>query len=275
MKRFFTFIFLLTSLLSAQPELKTHLAYASLLYNQEKYFDAVTEAKRVEFFDSTKQFAFETNFLIAQSYKRGNKLSDAAVYFTKAEINARNQQEFLQSKIEQIKVNILRRAFTQVNNQLDKLESDSRFSGDSSAFKYWRGWNYLFNDEWEKASELFGENDSTAQLKILCEQVQKKKYSVSFAKGLSVVLPGAGQFYTGNYFSGILSLGWNVLWGYVTVKAFNAERTFDGMAIGSLLWLRFYNGNLTNAEKFAKERNEQASDEALQFLQKNYQGPKP
>jgi len=259
----------------AQLQLEKQLTFAESLFVQEKYFDAITEAKRLSFFDITSQYSFRVNSLIAESYRQGGKFSEAVHYFTKAEIAANNVKELFKTKIEIIKINILRRAFYLVDHQLDDMGKDARFAADSSSLQYWRGWNYLFHDDWEKAVETLGKIDSAATLKNICEEVQKKKYSVSFAKGLSVVLPGAGQIYTGNYVSGVLSLGWNVLLGYLTVQAFSADRAFDGMAIGTLLWLRFYNGNLSNAEKFAVEKNELIKNETLDYLQKNYQGLKP
>jgi len=90
-----------------------------------------------------------------------------------------------------------------------------------------------------------------------------------------MIIPGAGQFYTGEYVSGLLSLGWNVLWGYLTIKSFVDDRIFDGIMVGSLLWLRFYNGNTYNAEKFAEEKNLLISNKALLFLQHGYEGEKP
>ena len=92
---------------------------------------------------------------------------------------------------------------------------------------------------------------------------------------MSVFLPGSGQFYTGNYLSGLLSLGWCALWGYVSVNAFVEQRVFDGLAVANFLWFRFYRGNLENAEKFAVEKNIQISNESLKFLQNNYKGEKP
>jgi len=258
-----------------QIQFEKQYAFAQSLFAQEKYFDAITEAKRLALFDSTNQNLFRTNKLIAESYRAGGKLSEAVQYFTKAEMYANNQEDLFKVKIEIIKVNILRRAFNLANHQLAEMGKDSRFAKDSLSLQYWRGWNYLFSADWEAAAELFGRIDSAAELKNICEEVQKKKYSVSFAKGLSVVLPGAGQFYTGNFVSAALSLGWNVLLGYLTVQAFSAERVFDGMVVGSLLWLRFYNGNLSNAEKFAKMKNDIIYNETLDYLQKNYQGLKP
>ena len=274
--RWFLFSFMiLINVCFAQIQLEKQLTYAESLSAQEKYFDAITEAKRLAFFDSSGKFSFQTNKLIGKSYRQGGKLSEAVHYFTKAEMSAKNAADLFDVKIEIVKINILRRAFNLAEQQLNQLEKDERFSMDSSTLDYWHGWNYLFHDDWDKAADVFSKIDSAAVLKNICEEVQKKKYSVSFAKGLSVILPGAGQFYTGNYVSGILSLGWNIVFGYITVQAFSAERVFDGMAVGSLLWLRFYNGNLTNAEKFAIEKNANIYSETLEYLQKNYQGLKP
>ena len=100
-------------------------------------------------------------------------------------------------------------------------------------------------------------------------------YNVTLAKILSIFIPGTGQFYTGEYISGLISLGWNLLWGFLTVNAFVDDRIFDGVMIGSLLWWRFYTGNLQNAEKFALEKNLNITNDALRYLKKDFSGPKP
>jgi len=45
--------------------------------------------------------------------------------------------------------------------------------------------------------------------------------------------------------------------------------------IGSLLWWRFYSGNIQNAEKFAIEKNLEITNSALHYLQDKYNGRKP
>jgi hypothetical protein len=88
-------------------------------------------------------------------------------------------------------------------------------------------------------------------------------------------LPGSGQIYAGNYFSGFLSLAWNVAAGYFTINSFLANRAFDGIVIGELVWLRFYKGNVENAEKYAVQKNLEVSNKTLKFLQEEYRGLKP
>jgi hypothetical protein len=268
-------IFLLNyTLLFGQETLQEQYNYAAGLFNNEKYFEAVTELKRLNFFDEGKEYAFRSNFLIGKSYKEGGKFSEALKYFTLAEINAANDSDLFDSKIYQVKINILRRTTQGAERLLDKLQADGRFSNRSREILYWRGWTDIFASEWDKAARQFKETGNDT-LRLLCEKVSSDSYSITKAKILSFILPGAGQFYTGHYFNGLLSLGWNILWGYLTVNAFIDNRIFDGLVIGNFLWLRFYTGNLQNAEKFVKAENLNIANSALYYLQYQYKGEKP
>ena len=260
---------------SLKEELKTQFNLAKELYNKEEYFDAITELKRLLFFDKENQYAYSANELIGKCYKMGAKFSDAIRYFFIAGIHSSNNEQLFDTKIEIIKINILRRTIVRAFTLLDSLQTDKRFTGKRNEITYWKGWAYIFDDKWDKAAEEFSEINSGEELKKISERVESERYSVLKAKILSFVIPGAGQFYTGNYISGILSLGWNLLWGYITVNAFNDNRAFDGIAVGELLWLRFYRGNVQNAEKFAEEKNREINNKALEYLQLNYDGKKP
>src|SRR5574337_832914 len=101
------------SFLMGQETLKEQYEYSLELYKQEKYFDAVTELKRLNFFDTGKTYSFESNLLIGLSYKEGGKYSDALKYFTLAEINAGDDSDLFEAKISQARVNILRRTTEQ------------------------------------------------------------------------------------------------------------------------------------------------------------------
>ena len=259
----------------AQNSFDAQFNIAKTLYSDENYFDTVTELKRLLFFDNNSKYNYKANLLIGKSYKQGAKFSDAIRYLTLAEINAENIDELYETRIEIIRINILRRTNRRAFKLLDSLEADERFTDWSDKIKYWRGWAYMFADDWVQAAQTFAEIDTNHILKRLAEEVDDDLYSVSFAKTISYIIPGAGQIYTGEYISGLLSLGWNVLWGYLTIKAFIAERIFDGIVIANFLWLRFYRGNLQNAENFAKEKNMVISNKALNYLQFGYDGLKP
>ena len=268
--------FLFSSVITnAQSAFQNQFDFAKQLYDNENFFEAITELKRLLFFDETEEYNYEANKLIGLSYKQGAKFSDAIRYLTLAEINAKTTEELFQRRIEIIRINILRRTTGRALKLLDSLEADNRFKDRTDEINYWRGWSYIFADEWEKASFEFAKIDTVQTLSKLAKQVDDDMYSVTFAKTISYIIPGAGQIYTGEYISGLLSLGWNVLFGYLTVKSFIDERIFDAIVIANFLWLRFYRGNLQNAENFAGKKNLNISNKALNYLQYEYDGLKP
>ena len=57
--------------------------------------------------------------------------------------------------------------------------------------------------------------------------------------------------------------------------SFIEERVFDGFVTANFLWLRFYNGNVQNAEKFVSQKNLEITNLALDYLQFQYPGKKP
>ena len=261
--------------LFSQNTLEQQFDYANQFLNQEKYYDAITELKRLQFFDKQNIYSFQSNLLIGKSYKAGAKFDEAVKYLTLAEINAKSDEEYFAAKTLNARTNILRRTNKQAERILNDLLIDPRFKSNEKEIKYWIGWNYIFSDDWEKAYEIFNENNLDTTLANLCKSVGDEMYSVDFAKYSSYIIPGFGQFYTGEYISGALSLGWNILFGYLTINAFVEDRIFDAIIIGNFLWLRFYSGNIQNAEKFAVQKNLEISNKALEYLQYSFTGERP
>lgn len=258
-----------------QNSLQQQFDYANNLFNQEKYYDAITELKRLQFFDTENIYSFQSNFLIGKSYKAGAKFDEAVKYFTLAEINAHSDNEHFDSKILNARANILRRTTKQAERILNDLIEDPKFLSKQNEIKYWIGWNYIFSDDWDKAYDVFSANNLDTTLADLCKSVDEDLYDKNFAMYSSYIIPGFGQFYTGEYLSGALSLSWNILFGYLKINSFMEDRVFDGIMIGNFLWLRFYSGNTQNAEKFAVQKNLQISNNALKYLQLNFAGERP
>ena len=272
--RLLFFILLVQIKILSQNYFIEQLQLADSLFKSQNYFDAITEYKRLLFFDSLDHFRFYSNFQIGLCYKNGAKYSDAIRYFVLAEINATDDEDLFNSKIQQVRTNILRRTTSRAEKILSEMGNDKRFEQHKNEIKYWRGWSFIFSDKWEDAYRIFSEIGET-NLAQICLNTHDKLYSVEFAKYSSMIIPGFGQFYSGEYLSGLLSLAWNVFAGYLTINAFNQERIFDGIVTANLLWFRFYRGNFQNAEKFAEEKNIRISNEALFYLQNEFSGIKP
>lgn len=136
-------------------ELKAQFKKANELYNKEEYFDAITELKRLLFFDKKNEYSYSANELIGKTYKIGAKFSEAVQYFFLAGIHSSNNVQLYNSKIEIIKINILRRTISRALTLLDSLSSDICFNDKKSEITYWRGWAYIFDDKWEQAAREF------------------------------------------------------------------------------------------------------------------------
>jgi tetratricopeptide (TPR) repeat protein len=260
---------------SAQYQLSAQFDYANTLYSTGNFFDAITEYKRLIFFDSTKIFYYRSIFQIGKCYKAGAKFDEAIKYFSISELNASNDDERFNSLIENVRCNLLRKTTARAHQLLNEMEHKFAGLDSGNSINYWRGWAYVFENNWNYAAHSFAKISPNHQLKLLCDKIESEKVSVTFATVISYILPGAGQIYTGNFLSGFLSLGWNVLAAYLTINAFNAARIFDGIAILTLLWQRFYIGNIQSAREFAVSKNIEIANSALFYLQNQFKGTKP
>lgn len=276
MRRVFVFL-LFCICITAQDKsvLDQQFAFADRLKNQGQLFDAVTEYERLLCFDTLHVYGFDANKNIAACYRRGAKFKEAVTYAGASLRYAKNPEDIYMTKIELVKLHILNRTFSSASNILSSMGKDTVHKNIGQEVHYWRGWIHMFSNEWEKAADEFASVDSAQSLRQFCIQTEKKQYPVITLKILSAIVPGSGQMITGHVWNGLLSLGWNVLWGYLTVDAAIADRVGDALLIGDLLWLRFYTGNIENAGKFADEKNAQIFQDALRYLQDEFIGAKP
>ncbi|HQF44052.1 MAG TPA: hypothetical protein PK073_14175, partial [Ignavibacteriaceae bacterium] len=85
-RKIFVILIVLSGYCSAQNSLKDQFDFAKSLFDQEKYFDAITEFKRLLFFDKENLYGFDANLMIGLSYKAGAKYNDALKYFSLSEM---------------------------------------------------------------------------------------------------------------------------------------------------------------------------------------------
>jgi len=272
-KYFLLIVFFITNSF-AQDYLETQFNVAYGLFEKGDYFNATTEFKRLLFFDEQNKYSYSGNLLIGKCYKGGALLDEAIKYFSLAHKNSSNSEQYYQSQVEIIKCNILRRTISKAYQLINELENNSRFADKGYELIYWRGWAYIFADDWQSAANEFDKIDKNHELKLLSDKVAEEKYSGTLLVVASVILPGFGQFYTGHVLSGFLSLAWCGLFGYLSLNSFYAERAFDGV-ITTGLFLRFHRGNLQNVNNYINSENLEISNRALEFLQEKYTGPKP
>jgi tetratricopeptide (TPR) repeat protein len=268
-------IAVLNSMLLGQQSLQQQYDLAEKLYNEGNYFDAVTELKRLVFFDSARQYYYKAYMLMGSSYKNGALLNDALSCFNTAERFSNTDNEKYNASIETIRGNILRRSTEQALKIIGRLEASGQYQDRQDSLNYWKGWAYIFSGSFDKAADVFHKIPGCGELDSLCRATDKSRYSEKLAKILSVFFPGAGQIYTGNYLNGIISLAWNIFAGYLTINSFAEDRVFDGIVTANLLWLRFYVGGIQNAEEFARDNNTAIINKTMLYLQNEFTGIKP
>lgn len=258
-----------------QSEIEELFNRAEKLFSESQYFDAITEYKRYLFFDTSKTRNFEIFDRIAASYKAGAHFEDAIKYYRLAEKETIDDEKLFLTKINIVRVNILRRTTSQAFTLLNEIESNEKYRFRKNEINYWRGWAHIFNDDWKNASLTFDKINPYHELKLISERTNRTKVSVTFAKVISYILPGSGLIYTGNFLQGLLALSWNAASGYLTINSFAEKRVFDGIVTGELLFLRFYRGSVQAAEEEAVQKNINISNKTLTYLQKEYKGLKP
>lgn len=269
MSKILLIFFSISSFIFSQNDLIKQLDYADSLYFYQNYYDAITEYKRLIFFDKEKSFIYYSFNQIARCYKYARKFEDSYNFFSLALTEAKSSKEIFDCKINICRLNIIEKKTKNAHRILDELETDSLFLEFEKEIKHWRAWVFYFEMDYKKAKDIFDELNKK-ELANFSEKLLEDSYSVQTANILSTILPGMGQFYIGNYLNAAGSFLWNLLSLYLTINAFSSERIFDGIVLSNFLWLRFYVGNLENAEKFAIDENEKIFNESLNSIYSNF-----
>jgi len=128
---------------------------ADSLFANDEVFDAITEYKRLLFFDGSGDYTHYANFRIAECYKAGGKFDDAVEFFGKALISAETDSLVFATKLELIKVNLLRRTPERAEQIITEIDSDYRFADSTDQINYWKGWIMVFSDNWKRATYFF------------------------------------------------------------------------------------------------------------------------
>jgi hypothetical protein len=254
--------------LLAQTDLEKQFNYAKSLFDSEDYFDAVTEFKRLMFFDEKGDYRIRSEYFTGLSYKKGGFYSEAINYFAASEMKLSDPDSLFLIKTETIKSNILRRTIPRAFQLIDELSGKYPDPDKTKEINTLRAFAYVFSDQWLNAAEYF-RLSGYPELADLAIKTNEEKYSVTKAKILSALIPGAGQIYTGNYLNGIMSFALNAATVYLSINSFIEDRVFDGVITANFLWLRFYSGGISNAGKFAEENNILINNKALKYLQDN------
>ena len=260
--------------LTAHPRLQAEaitpslLSFADQLYAEHHYDKSITEYLRFLTFQPQHPLSFYAHYKIGMAFSILNKREKANHHFLDAfrsappgENRARIQYQYALSLIAGGQYE-----FAKI--ELFRLIHSNESKNVSRAAHVIYSLLLIQNNEWEAAlgsTRQLRENcrdtniqvdlkDIEKQLTYLMEKPDLK--SPMTAKWLSTFLPGAGQLYAGAVGQSLNALLLNSITTYFLAKSVQEKRFRDAILIFGLLWTRYYIGNRQNAEKAAKQKND-------------------
>lgn len=237
---------------SFSQNIDTVINLGDSLFSEKKYHVALNEYQRAYFF-SDKEKKVELSHKIAdcnlllKEFDVANAYCDSAIFYSTTD------SAKIDCKLHKILCFILEKDYGFALLKLDEIKTDSN-TYYTSKKNFYMGISYLWLEKYDEAYQLLEKvikpSDRVKLLKlqkIFKSKNKLKQPNPTLATILSIVIPGSGQIYTGNYSSGINSL------------LLLAGLTYLGI-YSSALYLfvtpfipRYYIGGIVHAKQFAFE----------------------
>jgi len=207
--------------------------FADFLFCEEDYLRSIDEYKKY-----LKTFPGDTaEFKIGLALSRMKKFDEAAEYFSKT---GEKSSFYIQSEIEYNKAllqsgdyNLLRKNYTgsSRSSELTRLNYISYLYSDKITIPE-KEFLYSFPEDSRNKMKNFYEWSNDPPLK-----------SELTAVFLSLIIPGTGKFYIGEYGDGIAAFASTLLFGYLSYDNFNAGHQFRGWLFAGISAF-FYAGSI-------------------------------
>lgn len=242
-------------------------AFADALMRQGDYFRAISEYKRVLFYNRGDSITNYCMLQIAKAYRKSFKYESAIRYSTallnKENISLSLRQRanlnlgisYIESNMPHLSISYLQAAVTQ----------------DSAAFPLLCiGLAELETKNWNKATDVFKTATRTIQDSVLQMQILKlssdienfKSYSPKsplLASSLSFIFPGSGQLYSGHAYDAVQAFLFTASFAFATYAIYRYEHSFKehlGLTyVGISITAIFHAANIIGANRTAHYRN--------------------
>jgi len=234
------------------------IKFADNQYNNANYKLALKEYQRVVFFSNDS-----INYLykqIANSFFKLKKYKNAAYYYELCYKTSNNDSVKNEILLQKASCYIITKKFQSALLELINLQDNL-----SSYFTYRKNFYYAvtyFGIEDYKSSKKYFlkliHDNQAIKIKELNQIFDKKRNlhrpNPKTAKILSIILPGTGQLYSGNFKSSINSLSLTSLLAFTGISITQYYGIFDAVVAIAPWFLRYYKGGYKNAEKIAYKK---------------------
>jgi tetratricopeptide (TPR) repeat protein len=238
----------------------------------ENYDAAITEYKRFLFFHPGDTRAAAVYQKIGLAYRAQELWQEAISMMRNAVSHALSEQEKSKYQLELAVTLIASQNYDLARLELIRLTIRNPSGAVYQRALFLQAVAYLYQFQWEEAREALRHYTTDEMLDILFDKaVNLPQKSPKVAKVLSIILPGTGQIYAGNWRGGLNALALNGAFGFVAVNSVLDRHYVDAVSWTYFIFQRYYLGNLYRAEKTVREFNEDKSRRAasniLQRLQ--------
>ncbi len=235
---------------------------------------AANEYNRALFFGYTE--SDKLCLKIANCYLNLNKTDMSALFFDRAYFSGTTDSIKTEAILGKSFSLILDKQFMLALSELMNLDS-AKIAEQDIKLNFLKGIAYfgLKQDElaetaFKKSTGKFSEKNSISGIKKEFQKIRKseKRYNPHTAWLLSLIVPGTGQAYTGNYKESVNS---TVLLGGIIYLAATFAAKYSALeAIAVILpWFqRYYMGGANKAERLALEKQESKRNESYQSILK-------
>lgn len=248
--------------------------FASSLMEQGDYYRAISEFKRFLYLFPENDKSLVAKFRIGECYELGERFDKAIEIFREIAYNYEKSPLGEEAYYKVGLVLLSAGRFRLARDELFSFTEDYPSSDNYVKALALVGGISVYLDEEEIAEEMWKEekipeSDREHLLKYLQDYRQDSKKSPTVAAILSLIVPGAGHFYTGEIADGIIAFILNSLFIGAMVESFLRKNVIAG-AIFGLFELNWYAGTVYGAVTNAYRYNLQKRENFIEKLIKAY-----
>ncbi len=266
---FLTILFSIAfALVKAQTPEQTY-EFALFQSRQGNFDIAIKSLKRLQFFDDQNSFPGVFKAL-ADCYFEQSNYENAYYYYDLASVQHENDSLLPVIVARKVTCNLFSRQYQEAlidllsfNNKLNPLQQRQ--------FNMLFGITYFYLKEYDQSKYYFGQCSVALKLQqpenldksFLKVRRIEKRYNPNVVKVMSMIVPGSGQMWAGDYRNGINSL---LLVGGLlstSVALSGSLSIFDSMFIIAPWFQRYYMGGYQKAYEIAKTRQQSEKNKVL------------
>ena len=250
---------------------ETPLSLGAHFFSLGNYDAAITEYKRFVFFHPDDARAGEAYHNIGLAYREQQMWGEAVAAMRIAIQHTADKTTKTERQLALAVTLIASKNYDMGVLELIKVTLRNPSEAQYRRAMFLQGVAHLYQFRWKEARAALKNYTDDAALDTHLEAALKApRKSMRFAKFLSIILPGAGQVYAGNWRDGLNAFVLNGALGFATVDAALDGHYMDAVLWATALFLRYYQGNYYRAEEAAAAFNartfRRAADNILSYL---------